>query len=334
MKNFLFILLLAISLPGSGQYSSQYKIINQIHLPGDGFWDYISVDTKGHLYVSHSTMIQVVDSKNGTLLGTIDNLSGVHGIALAENLNKGFISSGRDSVVAIIDLNTLKIIEKVKVTGANPDAILYDPFSNNVFVFNGRSTNATVINALTNKVVATINLEGKPEFSVTDKKGKIYVNIEDKSLISCINSKELKVEKSWSISPGEEPSGLAADFENNRLFSVCGNKKMIVFDLKTGKVAAALPIGSGTDGAAFDEGLKRAYSSNGEGTITVVQETGDNFKVLNSVPSRAGARTMCVDQRTHHLYLPTAEFEPLAAGERRPKMKPGTFMVLDVAPVR
>ena len=333
MKHLFLIIFLSLSIFGYTQKASQYSVVNKFHVTGDGFWDYISVDSKGHLYVSHGTIVQIVDAKTGTVLGTIDNLNGVHGIALAESLNKGFISSGKDSVVAVFDLTTYKVIEKVKVTGANPDAILFDPFSSKVFTFNGRSSNATVIDANTNKVVATIKLDGKPEFSATDKKGKIYVNIEDKSMLTCINTKDLKVEKSWSIKPGEEPSGLAADFENGKLFMVCDNNKMIVFDIKTEKIVDTLKIGSRTDGAAFDEGLKRAYSSNGDGTLTVVEEKDNKFKVLENVSTQTGARTICVDQKTHHIYLPTAEFEPLATGEKRPKVKPGTFMILDIAPL-
>ncbi len=332
MKNLLLFLALMMSAGVFAQDAANYKVVNMYPLPGDGYWDYLSIDSHGRLFVSHNTIVQVLDSKGGKLLGTIEGLEGVHGIALAEKLHKGFISSGRDSVVAIFDLRSLQILDKVKVTGANPDAIIYDPYSNKVFTFNGRSSNATVIDALTNEVVATIQLDGKPEFPVSDKKGKIYVNIEDKSLISCINTKDLKLEKSWPISPGEEPSGLAADFENGKLFSVCDNNLMIVFDLKTEKVIQSIPIGSRTDGAAFDESLKRAYSSNGDGTMTVVQESGDQFKVLETVKTQAGARTICLDPETHHLFLPTSEFEPLVKGERRPKIKPGTFVVLEVAP--
>ena len=332
MKHLFLIIFLLTSIFGFSQNTSLYSIANKFHVPGDGSWDYISIDSKGHLYISHGTIVQIVDSKTGTVLGTVENLNGVHGIALAETLNKGFISSGKDSVVAIFDLNTFKLIEKVKVTGANPDAILFDPFSNKVFAFNGRSSNATVIDATTNKIVATIKLEGKPEFSATDKKGKIYVNIEDKSMLTCINTTTLAVEKSWTIKPGEEPSGLTGDFANDKLFIVCNNNKMIVFDIKTEKVVDSLTIGSRTDGTAFDEGLKRAYSSNGDGTLTVVEENGNKFKVLESFSTQTGARTICVDQKTHHIFLPTADFEPAANGERRPKVKPETFVILDVAP--
>ncbi|GET22024.1 YncE family protein [Prolixibacter denitrificans] len=332
MRRLFLIMFLFAGISAYAQPAGQYRIVKRIHVPGNSFWDYLTADSQGHLYVSHGNMVQVIDPKNSNVLGTIENLDGVHGIALAENLNKGFISSGRDSMVAIFDLKTLKVIKKVKVTGANPDAILYDPFSNKVFTFNGGSSSSTVIDAATDKVVATIPLPGKPEFSVTDKKGKVYVNIEDKSMIACIDAKDLKLKKSWSIAPGEEPSGLAADFATGKLFSVCHNHIMTVFDLKTEKVAETLPIGSGPDGAAFDEGLHRAYSSNGDGTLTVVAEDGNHFKVLETVPTQRGARTMCVDQKNHHIFLPTAEFYPLAKGERWPKMKPGTFTILEVSP--
>ena len=332
MKQLFLIVSLSLSIFGYSQNISQYAIVNKIHLTGDGSWDYLSVDSKEHLYISHGTIVQIIDSKNGNILGTIENLNGVHGIALAENLNKGFISSGRDSMVVVFDLNTFNVIEKIKVNGANPDAILYDQYSNRVFTFNGRSSNATVIDASTNKILATIKLDGKPEFSVTDNKGKVYVNIEDKSMLTCINSKSLQVQKSWSIKPGEEPSGLAADFTSDKLFIVCDNKKMIVFDIISETVTDSLAIGSRTDGAAFDVGLSRVYSSNGDGTLTVVEEKGKTFQVLESFPTQPGARTICVNQKTHHIYLPTAEFEPLVTGEKRPGIKAGTFVILDVAP--
>ncbi len=280
---------------------------------------------------------QVVSETDGRLLGTIPETKGVHGIAIASDLNKAYISNGRDSSVTIIDLKSLAFLSKVSVTGQNPDAILYDQFSHKVFVYNGRTSNATVIDAATDKVVATITLDGKPEFSATDGKGKVYVNIEDKSEISVINSRTLKVENTWSISPGEEPSGLALDIENQRLFAVCGNKLMVVVDAVSGRVITTLPIGDRVDGAAFDPGLKRAYSSNGEGTMTVVQQINPNeYKVLGNVSTQAGARTITVNKKTHHLYLPAAEFEPQAAGStsRRASVKPGSFVLLDVAPVK
>ena len=332
----LFCIAVLVSSSICVRAQSNYKVAGQIHLEGDGGWDYLSVDeSAGRLYVSHATMALVVDLKTGKQIGKIPSTNGIHGIAVVTSLNKGFTSNGRDSSVTVFDLKTFEVTGKIKVTGKNPDAILYDAFSQKLFTFNGGSSNATVIDPKENKVIGTIHLDGKPEFPVTDGKGKIFVNIEDKSKISLINATTLKVEKSWSIAPGEEPSGLALDNETHRLFSVCGNKLMVVSDAEAGKVVTTLPIGDRCDGVAFDPATKRAFSSNGEGTITVVQEVNkDSFKVLETIVSQKGARTIAVDKTTHHLYLPTAEFEAAPSDNGRPAMKPGTFMVLDVAPVK
>jgi YVTN family beta-propeller protein len=233
--------------------------------------------------------------------------------------------------VTIFNLKTFEVITKINVTGRNPDAIIYDPFSHKVFTFNGGSNNSTVIDAVGNKVIGTIPLDGKPEFPVTNSKGKIYVNIEDKSVLNVINTGTLKVEQHWPIAPGEEPSGLALDNETHRLFSVCSNKLMVVTDAETGKVITTLPIGDRCDGVAFDPEKKRAYASNGEGSITVVQEvTGDSFKVLETVPTQPGAKTIAIDKTSHHLYLTTADYETApTAANRRPSVKPGSFVILD-----
>jgi DNA-binding beta-propeller fold protein YncE len=316
---------------------SGYAILNKFHVEGDGGWDYLTVDEPtGRVFISHGMTVNVVDEKDGKNLGIIPDTKGVHGIAIAGDLNKAFISNGRDTSVTVIDLKTLAFRERIKITGQNPDCILYDQFSHKVFTFNGRTANSTVIDALSGKVLGTIPLDGKPEFSQTDGKGNIFVNIEDKSEITVINAQTMKVDKVWSIAPGEEPSGLALDNENHRLFSVCGNKLMVVSDAIAGKVITTLPIGDGCDGVAFDPALKRAYSSNGEGTMTVVQEVSkDEYKVLETVPTQPGARTITVDKKTHHLFLSTAEYnapDP-AAQNRRPSVKPATFTLLDIAPV-
>jgi YVTN family beta-propeller protein len=346
MKKILLLSVCMISLcwnvPVHAQgITSDYAIVKRISLPGDGGWDYLTADeVAGRLYVSHGTMVLVVDTKTGTLAGTIDNTPGVHGIAVARDLNRGYISNGRDNSVTVFNLQTLEVISTVKVTGQNPDAILYDPFSRKVFAFNGRSANATVLDANSLEVLATITLDGKPEFSVADGKGMIYVNIEDKSLVTQINATTLQVEQRWPLAPGEEPSGLALDNKTHRLFSVCANKLMVVMDATTGKVITTLPIGEGCDGVKFDPGTKRVFSSNGEGTMTVVQENrGDNFIVMGNVVTQAGARTISVDTHTHHLFLPTAEFLPPAeptADNPRPRrsIKPGSFVVLEIAPVK
>jgi len=316
---------------------SQYKIVNKIHLEGDGGWDYLTVDdSTQRLFVSHATMVQIIDLKTGKLAGTISGLNGVHGITIANDLNKGFISNGRDSSVTIFNLKSLKTITNIKVTGSNPDAILYDKFSHLVFAFNGRSSNATVIDAKNNKVISTIKLDGKPEFSVSDGNGNVYVNIEDKSMVAVINSKTLKVEKQWPIAPGEEPSGLAIDNESHRLFMVCDNKLMVVVDALDGHLITTLPIGERVDGVAFDPVLKRVYSSNGDGTLTVVEEKSkDEFKVIEKIITQKGARTISLSHKTHHIYLPTAEFgetpkETKDNPRPRPGIKPGTFTILDV----
>ena len=320
------------ALKHQGATQTDYKIARHIALEGDGFWDYLTVDEPSQrLFVSHGTQVQVVDLLTGKQVGAIPDLKGAHGIALAPEANKGFITNGRDTSVTVFDLKTLAVLGKIKATGANPDAILYDPFSRHIFTFNHNGGNATVIDPATNKVLGTITLEGEPEFGVTDGKGNIYVNIEDKSLVSHINATTMKVEKSWSVAPGEEPTGLAFDGENNRLFSVC-DKLMVVLDANTGAVLQTLPIGEGTDGAAYDPATHRAFSSNGEGSITIVDATSrTDCKVLQTLPTQRGARTITLDQTTHRLYLPTADFEAQADPNGRPAAKAGSFVVLEVA---
>ena len=338
MKKLIFSITFLIFLSVNFSFSqSKYQIINKIPIEGNGGWDYITMDeAASRLYVSHGNVVNVVDVTTNKVFGTIPDTKGVHGIALANDLDKGFISNGRDTSVTIFELKTLKFITKVKVTGNNPDAILYDPFSHKVFTFNGRSSNSTVIDAKTNTVIGTIKLAGKPEFAVTDLSGKIYVNIEDKSLISVINVNTLNVDKNWSVAPGEEPSGLAFDLKNHRLFSVCDNKLMVVVDSETGKVITTLKIGEGVDGVAFDPVLNRIYASNGEGTMTVIQEVDANtFKELDNFPTQKGARTITLNAKTHKIYLPTSEYNPApesTAQNPKPRatVKPGTFTVLEI----
>jgi YVTN family beta-propeller protein len=337
MKTLIIILGSIVALSGYAQTDKPaYKILSKIHLEGNDGWDYLTVDENSNrLFLSHGTQVQVVDLTTGKLAGSVPNLKGVHGIAIAHDLNKAFISCGRDSSIVIVDLTTLKFISKLKVTGANPDAILYDGFSHKVFTFNGRSSNATVIDAKTYKIEATIPLEGKPEFSVTDGKGKIFVNNEDNSTIYVINATTLKVEQKWPIAPGEGPSGLAIDLKNHRLFSVT-DKLMVILDSEKGNIVATVPIGDGVDGVMFDPGMKRAYSSNGEGTVSVVEEVNPNsFKVVETIPTQKGARTIGINTKTHRIYLPTAEYgeTPAATKENprpRPSIKPGTFTILEI----
>ncbi len=321
--------------------SSNYYIANKWSIPGEGGWDLLtSDDAANRLYISHGTMVQVIDCKTGSVLGTISDLKGVHGIAVAPKYNKGFISCGRDTSVVVFNLKTFEITDRIKITGINPDAIIYDPYSKNIFNFNGNSNDVTVIDAKSNKVIKTIQLAGKPELPVIDGKGKLFLNLEDKSEVTSINTNKLLVEKTWSVDPGEEPTGLAIDIMNNRLFSVCSNNLMVVSNAKTGVVITTLPIGKGPDGADFDPKYKRAYSSNGEGTLTVVQEgSKDNYTVLEIFATQKGARTIAVNKKTHHIYMQSAEYDP--APEKtsdnpnpRPKIRPGTFVILDIVPVK
>jgi len=322
---------------GMAQSNHHYHVVKKIVVGGEGGWDYSSVDASARrLYVSHSTKVVILNTDNLKVIGEIPDTKGVHGVAVASEFNHGFTSNGRTSTVTIFDLNTLKVLKEVPVTGKNPDAILYDPFSKHVFTFNGRSADATVLDAVSGKSLATIPMGGKPEFAVTDGNGRIFVNIEDKSELAEIDTRNNVVRKRWSIAPGEEPSGLSFDVAHHRLFSVCDNKMMVVSDAEKGTVVTTVPIGNGPDGCKFDDGMQLVFSSNGEGTITVIHEdTPDRYTVVETVPTMRGARTMSVDLKTHALFTTTAEFGKApapTAGQprRRPPMIPNTFTVLQL----
>ena len=306
-----------------------YHLLQEIKVGGDGGWDYLTVDSAAHrLYISHATHVAVVDLDSNTVVGDIPDTPGVHGIAIASDLNKGFISNGRSNNVTMFDLKTLKPIGQV-VTGENPDAIRYEPVSGRVFTFNGRSNNATAIDAKTGTVAGTIALGGKPEFSAADGKGLIFVNIEDTSELVAIDAAKLMVVKRYSLSPCVEPSGLAIDTANRRLFSVCSNRLMAVSDPDSGKVLATPAIGQGSDGVAFDPATGYALSSNGDGTLTVVQQAGGKWEVRENIATERGARTIALDDKTHKVYLPTARTAP-AQGTARATYLPDTFKVLVV----
>ena len=313
-----------------------YHVVKKIPAGGEGGWDYVTVDPDGNrLFLSRSTHAMVIDLGRGTVIGDIPNTPGIHGVALAPELNRGFTSNGRDSSVTIFDYKTLAPIAVVKIPARNPDAILYDPATKRVFTFNGGTSNATAIDAATGTVLGTVDLGGRPEAGVADG-GRVYVNLEDKSQIAVFDPKTLTVLAKWPLAPCEEPSGLAIDRVHQRLFSGCGNKTMAIVDMKTGKVVASPAVGDGVDGAGFDPGTQSAFTSNGEGTITVVHEdTPDKYTVLGTVPTQRGARTMDVNQKTHRLYTVTADFGPAPAptADRprpRPPMIPGSFVVLEL----
>ncbi len=315
-----------------------YKLSKKINVSGNNGWDYLAVDAVAqHLFVSHGNVVNVIDLKSNKAIAIIPDTKGVHGIAIANNLNKAFISNGSDNSITVVNLKTTELIEKVKIKGINPDAILYDQYSRKVFIYNATSNDATVMDAYTNKVVGTIPLGGKPEFSVTNTKGLIYVNIEDKNEIKTINASTLKVIDSWSIAPGDEPSGLAIDVVTNRLFSVCSNKLMIVVDAANGKIIKTVPIGDGCDGVVFDAKKNLIFSANGEGSITVVKEVNANtFSVVAIVKTQKGARTIALNKTTNELYLPVADFgakpDPTANNTKpRAGILPNSFAVLVVA---
>ena len=313
------------------------KLSHEIKVEGNLGWDYLSVDEVAQrLFVSHGNVVNVIDLKTEKVTATIPDTKGVHGIAIANDLNKAFITDGADNAISIINLNTFELIEKVVIQGVKPDAVLYDKFSKKVFAFNAKSNDATVLDALSNKVIKTIPLDGKPEFSATNAKGLVYVNIEDKNQIKVIDTEKLEVIHSWDISPGDEPSGLAFDLVNNRLFSVCGNSILVVTNADTGKVITTLPIGEGSDGVFFDEKRKLIFSSNGSGTLTVIkQKDKDHYAVVQTVKTVKGARTITMSKTTGALYLPTASFgkAPAATNDNpnpRAPIIPDSFKILVV----
>jgi DNA-binding beta-propeller fold protein YncE len=312
-----------------------YKPAGSIQIGGSGGWDYLTADAGSRkLYISHATQVEVVDLDSGKPAGKITGLMGIHGIALAKDLGVGFISDGRANQIVEFSLANLAVQKTIKA-GTNPDGIVYDSVSKHVFAFNGRSHDATVINAPDGALVGTVKLDGKPEFPVSDGVGSVFVNIEDKSEIVKINSKTLAVEATWPLAPCESPSGLAIDKANRRLFSVCDNKVMAITDADSGKVVATPAIGEGPDAAAYDPETHLAFSSNGEcGTVTVIRSAGkDRYSVVETVETAKGARTMTLDEKTHKLYLPAAHYGPAPAASGtnphpRPAILPGTFRVL------
>lgn len=331
-----FILGLLISIPAIASPKEEYQVLKKITLGGEGGWDYLTVDSAAHrVYISRSTRVMVVDLDTNTAVGEIPNTPGVHGIALIPELGRGFTSNGRDGTATFFDLKSLKPLGSVK-TGDNPDAIIYDPASKRVFTFNGRSKDTTAIDAAAGTVAGSIPLGGKPEFAAADGKGQIFVNLEDKSEVAVLDSQKLTLKTRWALAPCEEPSGMALDKQHRRLFIGCRNKMMAVMDADNGKVISTLPIGSGVDANAFDPDTQLAFSSNGDGTLTVVHEdTPDKFTVVQNVETARGARTMALDPKTHNIYLVTAQFgPPPAATPEQPRPRPsivsGSFELLVV----
>lgn len=330
----LFLLAVATAALCLSAATPNYHLLKKVTVGGEGGWDYLTLDPQGHrLFVSRGTHVMVLDAGTGAAIADIPDTPGVHGIALVPEFGKAFISNGRGNNITIVDLKTLKPTGTAEA-GTNPDAIIYDPVSKRVFAFNGRSSNATAVDAATGKVAGTIPLTGKPEFAVSDGEGKVFVNIEDKHSITVIDPRKLTVTATWELTGCEEPSGLAMDRTHRVLFSGCGNKVMAIVNADTGKLITSVPIGEGVDACAFDPNTGLAFSSNGEGTLTVVQEKSPaSFDVVETVPTQRGARTMALDEATGNVYLITAQFgerpAPTADNPRpRPPMVPGSFTLL------
>ncbi len=307
-------------------------ITNTFHIASPGGWDYLAVGPlNDRLYVSHGTQVNILNKKTGDSVGIIENTTGVHGIAFDVANKKGFTSNGRINTVTVFDINTNKVLAQIS-TGQNPDAIMYEPFSKMIITCNGRSKNLSIIDPVKNIVIDSVDVGGKPETAVSDDMGKLFVNVEDKNEIVAIDTKTFKVLNHWSITPGESPTGLAYDYKTKRLFAGC-EKLLMVIDATNGKVVDKITIGEGCDGVAFDAATKNIYTSNGsDGNLTVIhEESASRFVVLENVVTKKGARTIALDEASHLIYLPTAEFEaPDTNLKGRPKMKPGTFQVLVV----
>ena len=328
----MFLAAVALAATGPGDH-----VIATYKVGGDGGWDYLTADSEARrAYISRGTHVMVIDADSGKSVGDIADTPGVHGIALAPELGRGFVSNGREGTVSIFDMKTLATSSKVKV-GDNPDAILYDPATRRVFTFNGRSHDSTAIDAVSGKVLGTIPLDGKPEFAASDAKGQIFVNIEDKSELTAIDSNKLEVKSTWPLAPCTEPSGLSIDRKNHRLFVGCNNKMMAVVDADSGKVIATPSIGEGVDATTFDPETELAFASCGaDGVLTIIQEESkDKFTVAENVPTQKGARTLALDSKTHNVFVVTAQFGPRPAPTAdnprpRPPIVPDSFVVLVV----
>jgi DNA-binding beta-propeller fold protein YncE len=328
MQRVLAGLFAAVALAAVAAEPSPYKLVKTVPIPGDGGWDYLTVDAVGRrVYVSHGTRVEVLDADTLELKGQIPDTAGVHGIAVTADLGRGFTSNGKADTVTVFDLKTLKPLATV-ATGKNPDSILYDPASKRVFAFNGGGKSATAIEAGDGKVAGTIALGGKPEGVVADGAGHLFVNIEDTAEVLKLDAKELKVLERWSVAPAKLPVSLAYDPATSRLFVGCRSKSLVVLDAGTGKTVTSQPIGDRVDAGAFDAETKMVFCSCGDGTVTVFEQQGaDKYTALEAIKTRVGSRTMALDPKTHRLFLPAVEYKAGAPGTR-PTVVPGSFVVL------
>lgn len=313
-----------------------YHVIRRMPVGGDGGWDYLRVDPDAHrIYISRGTHMMVVDEISGKVIGDITDTKGIHGIALAFDLGKGFTSNGGSSSVSVIDLKTLKSTMEIKTTGDNPDSIIYDPVTKRVFTLNGKSNNSTVIDANDGKVIGTVALGGKPEEPALDGKGNMFVNLEDKSSIMEFDTKTLAVKGTWPLAPCEGPSALAADVAHRRLFAAC-DKVMAVIDADNGKVVASPPIGGDPDGNGFDPSTGMLFASCREGLVSVIHEDSpDKYTVVGNITTQFGTRTMTIDPKTGHIFTVTADFKPAPPPtadnpKPRPEQIAGSFVILEI----
>jgi YVTN family beta-propeller protein len=308
---------------------SQFKLTTVFHIASSGGWDYIaSGPDNNRLYISHGTQVNILNETTGDSIGVIPNTTGVHGIAFVPSLGKGYTSNGRLNTVTVFDLKSNQVLSQIPA-GTNPDAIMYDDFSKMIITCNGRSNDLSLIDPVSEKVVATIPVGGKPETAVSDKKGKIFVNIEDKNEIIAIDITLHTVLSRWPLAPSEGPTGLAIDLKNNRLFSGC-DKTLVVMDAGSGKIVQRVTIGNGCDGVEFDPELGYAFASCGEGVLSIVNENSGVYKLLENVPTKASARTIALNKKTHTIYLPAGEFGKATTQGSRPPLVPGTFQILVV----
>lgn len=334
----LIVALVAGTAAASTPADSNMKVLQRWKLGGTGSWDYLTLDASGeHLFLSRATRVDVVSTESGKVIGTVPNTLGVHGIALAEDLKRGYASDGKADSVTVFDLQSFKVIREVKIAAHNPDAILYEPVGKHIFTFNGKSKNVTVLDASSLAVLATLPVPDKPEFAVDDGNGHIYVNIESEAgQMTVIDSRKLSVIRTFALPGCATPSGLTIDKVHHRLFSVCDGGIMAITDANSGKQVARVPIGEGPDAAAFDAKRGLVFSSNGDGTLTVVrQDSADHYSVQATVPTQRGARTMALDEAGGKVYLVSADFgpPPAATSEQphpRPVAIPDTFTVLVV----
>jgi YVTN family beta-propeller protein len=329
---------LVLIFAGTASAQNNYKVQRRMPVGGEGGWDYIKVDPDAHrIYVARGDHMMIVDEMSGKVVGDLPNTKGIHGAAIAADLNKGYTSNGGAATVTVFDLKTLKPISEIKTTGDNPDSIIYDPATKRVFTMNGRSNNSTVIDATTDKVVGTVDLGGRPEEPTLDGRGNMFVNLEDKSSIMEFDTKTLAKKGVWSLAPCDGPSALAADTKNRRLFAAC-DKMIAVMNMDTGKVVATPAIGGDPDGNGFDPGTGLIFATVREGFVSVIHEdTPDKYTVVGNVQTQFGARTMALDPKTHHVFTETADFK--AAGQPtpdnpRPRAQPipNTFVIIELGP--